>query len=189
MWLKQSYYDQGEKSGKLLAWRIRKIQTDRAINSIFTTKQVVSTCGSNVLSSHPQKSDQIAPCTHEEADTRMLLHAVDAARKGFKKITLLTVDTDVVVLAIAHVSELGIEELWVAFGTGKNFRYIPAHEIAKSLGPDKSKALPVLHAFTGCDTVSTFATRGKKTAWDTWNAFDMATEAFMALSKAPKSIP
>lgn len=32
MWLKQSYYDQGEKSGKLLAWRIKKIQTDRAIN-------------------------------------------------------------------------------------------------------------------------------------------------------------
>jgi len=26
------YYDQGEKSGKLLAWRIKKIQTDRAIN-------------------------------------------------------------------------------------------------------------------------------------------------------------
>ncbi|KAK0150015.1 hypothetical protein N1851_009250 [Merluccius polli] len=113
----------------------------------------------------------------------------DAARKGFKKITLRTVDTDVVVLAIAHVSELDIEELWVAFGTGKNFRYIPAHEIAKSLGPDKSKALPVFHAFTGCDTVSAFATRGKKTAWDTWNAYDMATEAFMALSKAPKSIP
>lgn len=35
MWLNQSYYDQGEKSGKLLAWRIRKIQTDRANNSIF----------------------------------------------------------------------------------------------------------------------------------------------------------
>lgn len=34
MWLKQSYYDQGEKPGKLLAWRIKKIQTDRAINSI-----------------------------------------------------------------------------------------------------------------------------------------------------------
>ena len=34
MWLKQSYYDQGEKPGKLLAWRIKKIQTDRAINSL-----------------------------------------------------------------------------------------------------------------------------------------------------------
>ncbi len=34
MWLKQVYYDQGEKAGKLLAWRIKKIQTNRAINSI-----------------------------------------------------------------------------------------------------------------------------------------------------------
>jgi len=24
MWLKQSYYDQGEKPGKLLVWRIKK---------------------------------------------------------------------------------------------------------------------------------------------------------------------
>lgn len=35
MWLKQSYYDQGKKAGKLLAWRIKKIQTDGAINSII----------------------------------------------------------------------------------------------------------------------------------------------------------
>lgn len=35
LWLKQSYYDQGEKAGKLLAWRIKKIQKDRAINSII----------------------------------------------------------------------------------------------------------------------------------------------------------
>lgn len=34
MWLKQSYYDQGEKAGKLLTWRIKKIQTNKAINSI-----------------------------------------------------------------------------------------------------------------------------------------------------------
>ena len=32
--LKQSYYDQGEKAGKLLAWRLKRIQTDRAINSV-----------------------------------------------------------------------------------------------------------------------------------------------------------
>lgn len=37
MWLKQSYYDQGEKAGKLLAWRIKKIQSERAINSIVTS--------------------------------------------------------------------------------------------------------------------------------------------------------
>lgn len=34
LWLKQPYYDQGEKAGKLLAWRLKKTQTSRAINSI-----------------------------------------------------------------------------------------------------------------------------------------------------------
>ena len=34
MWTKQTYYDQGEKAGKLLAWRIKKIQAERAINCI-----------------------------------------------------------------------------------------------------------------------------------------------------------
>ena len=43
--------------------------------------------------------------------------------------------------------------------------------------------------FTGCDTVSAFATKGKKTPWETWKGYDMATEAFVALSKAPKQIP
>lgn len=28
MWLKQGYHDQGEKAGKLSAWRIKKLQTD-----------------------------------------------------------------------------------------------------------------------------------------------------------------
>lgn len=37
LWLKQSYYDQGEKAGKLLAWRIRKMQSDRAINGIINS--------------------------------------------------------------------------------------------------------------------------------------------------------
>ena len=36
MWLKQGYHDQGEKPGKLSAWRIKNQQTDRAINSIRT---------------------------------------------------------------------------------------------------------------------------------------------------------
>ena len=43
--------------------------------------------------------------------------------------------------------------------------------------------------FTGCDTVSAFPTKGKKTAWETWKGYDMATEAFVSLSKAPKQIP
>lgn len=36
LWLNKTFYDQGEKAGKLLAWRIKKIQSERAINGIIT---------------------------------------------------------------------------------------------------------------------------------------------------------
>ena len=44
-----------------------------------TSKQLISTCGTNVLSTQPQETALIAHCSHEEADTRMILHAADAA--------------------------------------------------------------------------------------------------------------
>ena len=49
----------------------------------------------------------LAPCSHEEADTRMLLHLEDAVKQGYGKICIRTVDTDVVVLAIAAAQRLG----------------------------------------------------------------------------------
>ena len=42
-------------------------------------KELYSTCGQFVLSSRPREdTSDIAPCTHEEADTRILLHVLDA---------------------------------------------------------------------------------------------------------------
>lgn len=34
LWTEQAYYDQGKKAGKLLAWRIKKMQSERTINNI-----------------------------------------------------------------------------------------------------------------------------------------------------------
>ncbi|KAG0700758.1 hypothetical protein GWK47_025468 [Chionoecetes opilio] len=118
----------------------------------------------------------------------MMIHLAEPVRDGFKKILLRTVDTDIVVLAVAATTKLKIQELWVAFGTDQHFRYIPAHEIAAFLGPDKSQALPMFHAYTGCDTVSSFNTRGKKTAWDTWKVFDELTPALVHLSMGTADI-
>ena len=64
------------------------------------------------------------------------------------------------VIAIARFSNLNIEKLWIAFGRGKDFRWIPIHELCLSLGP-RAKALTFVHAFTGCDTVSAFRGKGK----------------------------
>ena len=71
--------------------------------------------------------------------------------------------------------------LWIAFGKGKDFRWIPVHDIKRSLG-SILRSLPFFHAFTGCDTVSSFTGKGKKSAWQSWNVFEEVTEVFSRLS-------
>ena len=130
----------------------------------------------------------LAPCTQEEADSSILLSVADMARTGKKKVRVRTVDSDVVVICIAWFHKIpGLEELWVAFGRGKQYRYIPVHQIAKSLGADKSKALLALHAITGC--VSAFYDIGKKGPWQVWKDFPQVTDAFLFLSSTPRNIP
>ena len=93
--------------------------------------------------------------------------AAECSRQGFNQVMIRTVDTDVMVIAISTFQQLGISELWIAFGTGKNFRYVPIHDIVKELGPTRAGSLIAFHAFTGCDQTSSFAGRGKSTAWAT----------------------
>ena len=74
-----------------------------------------------VLRSYVQCKDGIAPCNHEETDTRIFIHIAHAAGDGLLKAIIHTVDTDVVILAIANVHKIhNLDELWIAFGTGKN---------------------------------------------------------------------
>ena len=65
-------------------------------------KQLVITDGEAVLSKPPLLDlALLAPCSHEEANSRMLLHVSHAANHGHHKILIKTVDTDVVVLAVS----------------------------------------------------------------------------------------
>jgi hypothetical protein len=116
-----------------------------------------------------------------EADGRIILHAYDGVLHGAKIIVIRTVDTDVLVLAISFffaLAGLGLQELWIHFGVGNRRRYIAAHKVAENLGEQKSVALRAFHAFTGCDTVSSFSLIGKTRAWNGWLKFDEVTEAF-----------
>jgi len=151
-------------------------------------KQIVTILGDDVLCSPPDDgiTAALSPCTHEEADTRILLHTANAVRNC--QIVLRTVDTDVVIMSIAAITKLHLQHLWVAFRTGQYFKYIPAHEKAASIGPQRAIALPMFYAYMGCNTVSSFATRGKKLSWQTWNAFDDVTATFLILGDTPGQI-
>ena len=67
-------------------------------------KQLIATICESVTSMPHRESVILSPCTHEEADTRMLLHCLDAAQQGHQRIAIRTVDTDVVVLAVSFFS-------------------------------------------------------------------------------------
>ena len=150
--------------------------------------QIVSTCKNDVISREERDVSTLGPCDHEEADTRIFLHMADAIQHGHSRFMVRTVDTDVVVLAVAACSKHNISELWVAYGVGKGFRYLGAHEIARALGPAKAVSLPMFHAFTGCDTVSFFRGKGKKSAWQTWKSMEEVTQTFQNLLNDPNSI-
>ena len=158
----------------------------REIVTISTDKQVICTIDRDVICRQPMDKEGLAPCSHEEADSRMMVHGAHAANT-YNNIMIRTVDNDVVVLAVYAFAQLisSLNELWVAFGTGKHYRLIPAHKTCAAIGLDKCLALPMFHAFTGCDTVSCFSGRGKRTAWDTWKMYPEITGQFASLKKKP----
>ena len=146
---------------------------------------VLVTYGKQVRCSESADVEGLSPCSHEEADNRMLLHAADGARRGYKKVLIRTVDTDVVVLCVSLAEKLGCECLWIAFGTGKSFRYINTTAVAEALGQQRCEVLSVFHALTGCDVTSCFAGKGKRTAWAAWQAFDYLSDALTNLVQTP----
>ena len=85
------------------------------INSFdLKAKQLVITVGESILSKPLLDDvDLISPCTHEEVDTRTLLHTHHAGLHGYDKVLVRTVDTDVVVLAVSVVQYLGtLASIW-----------------------------------------------------------------------------
>ncbi|KAG7156428.1 hypothetical protein Hamer_G006187 [Homarus americanus] len=69
-------------------------------------KQLFVTDKKQVLTVPPRKDTaNLAPCNHEEADTRMMVHAADALECGHRRILIRTVDTYVVILGVALANE------------------------------------------------------------------------------------
>ena len=119
-----------------------------------------------------------------------MLHVAHAAHHGHSKILIRTVNTDIVAIAVRIFQLLeALQQLWIAFGTEKLFRYLAIHEIEAAMGPQKNLALTMFHTLTGCDTVSAFTSHGKRTAWITWSSFPELTEALLSLSFTSHSIP
>ena len=96
---------------------------------------------------------------HEEADTRIMLHAHHAA-SDFRTVVIKSPDTDVFVLALSMAHEFHDCDLLFLTGT-RNLRRIIVSKLALKHGRRKCKSILSLHVFTGCDSVSALKGVGK----------------------------
>ena len=143
----------------------------------------------SVLSNAVLHEPLISSCTYEEADQHIIRHAINLAHKGYHHIQIHSADTDVIILSIAHseiIFSKGINVLNVNCGSGKFYN---VKSISVQLGADVCKVVPFFHAFTGCDTVSSFYNHGKCKFFDTWMELNgTLTELFKSLSSIPDQI-
>ena len=121
-----------------------------------------------ITRARPTEDIDALKSNHEEADTRMILHAAYAVRDlPTSAIVIQSPDTDVLVLCVSHFTGIGCNELWFCTGVSDRQRYIPVHSIQEKLGERLCQSLPAFHALTGCDSTSSFSCRGKKKPWTT----------------------
>ena len=71
--------------------------------------------------------------THEEADTRLVLHAVHSQ---FHTVVVSSRDTDVLLLLVSHFQRMQCQHLWMKSGTSKKRRYIPIDEVSTNYQVD-----------------------------------------------------
>ena len=100
--------------------------------------------------------------SQEEADTKIILHAIDAASRGATEITIHSPDTDIFVLSIRRYPQL-CSDVRCITETGQRRRMINLKDVVQALGSTKVAALPGLHALSGADITGSFAGKRKAT--------------------------
>ena len=125
----------------------------------------------------------------EEADTKLLLHAIDATTSGATSIEIVSPDTDVFVLALRRYPELCENTVFVT-GRGQRHRKIPLSPIVHALGPIRTAALPGFHAWSGADVTGSFAGKGKLACWKAFlKAGEECATALAGLGSTPQPTP
>ena len=71
----------------------------------MSTDNVICTIDNDIIFRQPMDTEGLAPCSHEETDSRVMVHVAGAANK-YKSITTCTVDSNVVVFAVNAFGDL-----------------------------------------------------------------------------------
>jgi len=126
-------------------------------------RELVTGCSSQGAFSTTQGPITKLAANHEEADTRPILHALEAGKSGYKRIVVKCRDTDVLLMLVHFIGTRA--EVWMLTEISKDTKCYPAHTIYQKIAPEVVENLLGFRAITRCDTVSSFAGYGKKSCW------------------------
>ena len=154
-----------------------------APNVVIVTKE------GDAVNNHTINLAGVAPCSHEESNTWIFVRARHATEAGSTIMLIKASDTDAVIaVSVLHeLQELGLKQLWIANGQGRNLRWVPVYDSCCTLAK-KSKRMLFFHAFTGFDAASAFRGKGEKSAWQTWDICGWASGIFSQLSQYPPEV-
>jgi len=114
---------------------------------IMTTRDATFLIGENVSLLHL--------CNHEEADTRLVLHAYMAN----SDVVIVATDTDILMIMIWVYHMYNLSFNW--YFKFKHNKFASISRICSFLGPVLCKNILAFHGLSGCDTTSYFYRIGK----------------------------
>ena len=118
---------------------------------------------------------------HEEADTKVITHAIKYLSSSNEKNVLIrspSGDADIIVLCVSLLYTYK-EKVFINNRTGKSWKLIWLGGI--NLSHEKCKALLEMYAFTGNDYASSFFKKGKEMCWKLVRKFEKFERCFINL--------
>ena len=117
---------------------------------------------------------------HEEADTLIVLHGIDVAKRDpFQELYIDCWDTDVFLLLLYYFEKLCTRTVF----NGKN-NCVDIGMLYEVLHKEKVKALPRFHSFTGCNQTGKFRGFSKETCWKTFIDSPEVVKSFQELGSS-----
>jgi hypothetical protein len=130
---------------KLLSKNVITVSDGHAFH--ITSYDGTSVCRTEIIS---------IESTQEETDSRVVLYCFYGKQQGYRTIRIRSPDTDIFFILLHYALELQGVTILFDTGTGNKKRLIDITKLAQQYQQELCTALLSLHAFTRCDTTSTF---------------------------------
>ena len=154
---------------------------DYTLNVLKDTKSVAITFSKQTKTNIQGFNLDLANHDHEEADTLLVLHAIDVGKSNpFQECIVVSLDKDVFLLLVHYYEQLP-NSTGFRTGSGKNEPTISVQRCFEALGSKRAEAILGFHVLTGCDQIGRFSGKSKS-SW--WQEFLKCNEdALIALAK------